>query len=92
MKQLLRSTAICAALAWGGVTFAQAPVVNIDHQKHPNLADAQDLIVRAYQKIDAAQSANGEKLAGHAQRAKDFLTKADEELRAAANVSNAEHR
>ncbi|HEY6413233.1 MAG TPA: hypothetical protein VIX42_06080 [Edaphobacter sp.] len=47
---------------------------------------------RAYQKINAAQRDNQNQLGSHAQRAKDLLTQADEELRFAANVSNAERR
>ena len=40
-----------AAVLCGGVMFAQAPVVNIDSHKHPNLAGAQGHIVEAYQLI-----------------------------------------
>ncbi len=79
------------AFICGGVIFAQAPVVNIDAHKHPNLAGAQNNIVQAYQLIDRAQSANRDELGGHAQKAKEHLMQADAELRAAANVANAEH-
>lgn len=72
--------------------FAQAPVVNIDSNKHPNLAGAQNNIVQAYHLIEKAQGANHDELGGHAQKAKDLLTQADAELRAAATVSNEEHR
>jgi hypothetical protein len=80
------------AFVCGGVMFAQAPVVNIDAHKHPNLAGAQSNIVQAYQLIDKAQGANRDELGGHAQKAKDLLMQADAELRAAANVSNQDHR
>jgi hypothetical protein len=85
------SAAIYAALACVSVTFAQAPVVNIDPHRHGNLAAAQSYIVQAYQKIDTAQRDNHDQLGGHAQKAKDFLTQADAELRLAANVAN-DHR
>jgi hypothetical protein len=90
-KSLLINTALYTALACAAVTFAQAPVVNIDPHHHPNLAEAQKHIVEAYQKIDVAQHDNNERLGNHAQRAKELLTQADAELRAAANVANAEH-
>ena len=83
--------AASTAFICGGVMFAQAPVVNIDAHKHPNLAGAQTRIVEAYQLIDKAQSANRDELGGHGEKAKDFLMRADAELRAAANVSNSEH-
>jgi hypothetical protein len=91
-KKLLASTAIYTALACVSVTFAQAPVVNIDSHRHGNLAAAQSFIVQAYKKIEAAQHDNQGQLGGHAQKAKDLLTQADAELRLAANVSNSEGR
>lgn len=90
-----KKMAIAAALtvvAFVGVAMAQAPVVNIDPHRHGNLANAQKYIVQAYQKIDAAQRANDGQLGGHAQRAKDLLVQADQELRLAADVSNSEGR
>ena len=91
MKKNLVTAAVCAALALGGIMFAQAPVVNIG-TKHGNLRAAQSYIVQAYQKINQAQRDNQDQLGGHAQKAKDFLVQADEELRQAANVSNSEGR
>jgi hypothetical protein len=90
-KNFLTASATCLALAVGGVTFAQAPVVNIDPHRHGNLAAAQSYIVQAYERINRAQAANNYQLGGHAQRAKDLLVQADVELRLAANVAN-EHR
>jgi hypothetical protein len=75
-------------LSFVGTVFAQAPVVNIDRRRHGNLAAAQSFIVEAYQKLDMAQQANEDQLGGHAQRAKQLLTQADQEIRLAANVSN----
>jgi hypothetical protein len=68
---------------------AQAPVVNIDSNRHGNLAAAQGDIVDAYQRIHMAQHANDGQLGGHAQKAKDFLIQADAELRLAADFANA---
>jgi hypothetical protein len=67
--------------------FAQGPVVNIG-TRHGNLQAAQQYIVAAFQRIDDAQRANHGQLGGHAQRAKDLLAQADEELRLAADVAN----
>ncbi len=84
--------ALCTALACGGMMFGQGPLVNIDARRHGNLAAAQSYMVQAYQKIDEAQRANEDQLGGHAQRAKDLLVQADEQLRLAANVSNDKRR
>jgi N-acetylmuramic acid 6-phosphate (MurNAc-6-P) etherase len=91
-RRIILNLAASTAFICGGVVFAQAPVVNIDAHKHPNLARAQSNIVQAYQLIDRAQSANRDELGGHGQKAKELLMQADAELRAAANVSNQEHR
>jgi hypothetical protein len=87
---------VCAATLCGGMLLAHsqathppAPVVNIG-TRHGNLRSAQQDIVSAYQKINAAQRDNDDQLGGHAQHAKDLLAQADAELRQAANVSNAE--
>jgi hypothetical protein len=91
-RSLFLKFATSTALFCGAVMFAQAPVVNIDAHKHPNLASAQNYIVQAYQMIDKAQGANRDELGGHGEKAKALLSQADAELRAAANVSNQEHR
>ena len=90
-RDLIVKAALAATLVCAATVFAQAPVVNIG-DKHPNLRAAQAAIVQAYQIIDKAQQANQDQLAGHAQKAKDYLAKADAELRMAANTSNAEGR
>lgn len=91
-RSLSLSVASTAVLICGGIVLAQGPVVNIDAHKHPNLAGAQNHIVEAYQLIDKAQAANKDQLGGHGEKAKQLLSQADAELRAAANVSNAEGR
>jgi hypothetical protein len=87
MRNLLRNSAVCLALASGAIMFAQGTVVNIG-TRHGNLQAAQQYIVAAFQRIDDAQRANHGQLGGHAQRAKDLLAQADEELRLAADVAN----
>jgi hypothetical protein len=91
MKNLGRKSTIFLILASAVMVFAQQPVVNIG-SRHGNLRAAQQYIASAYQRIDQAQRANDGQLGGHAQRAKDLLMQADEELRLAADVSNAEGR
>lgn len=89
-KRKFRFVGASAVLIFAGVAYAaQRPVVNIG-ERHGNLRSAQEMIVGAYDKIDQAQQANHGELAGHAQRAKDYLVQADQELRAAANVANQE--
>jgi len=100
-KRIITSGLLLAALIAGPLLAAQdaqapqspqglpAPVVNIDPDRHGNLAEAQGYIVDAYQRIDMAQSANRDQLGGHAQNAKDFLAQADTELRLAADFANA---
>lgn len=91
MKRNLVTLLLCLTSALVGVVLAQGPVVNIDRNRHGNLAAAQSYIVQAYERLDRAQQANEDQLGGHAQRAKDLLTQADHEIRLAANVAN-EHR
>ncbi len=55
---------------------------------HPNLREAQKLINQAFDKVSAAQKANGDKLGGFAAQAKDALARAKEEIRLAAEASN----
>ena len=86
-KSFLIATAF--GVVYCGVGLGQAPVVNISTH-HGNLRSAQGHIVDAYQLIDKAQSANHGQLGGHAQKAKDLLVQADQELRLAANVANEE--
>jgi len=70
----------------------QRPIRNVNPHHHPNLAAAQRITERAYQKIVEAQQANEFDLGGHAQHAKELLDQANRELKAAAQVSNENHR
>ena len=70
----------------------QAPYVNIDPDRHGNLAAAQSNIVQAFGRINDAQRDNNDQLGGHAQRAKELLSQANQELRLAADVANEHER
>jgi hypothetical protein len=92
-KNLLMLVALGGAVVAAGCATAQAgnPPVDIG-DRHGNLRAAQELIQQAYARINRAQADNDSQLGGHAQRAKDLLSEASEELRLAANVSNQEGR
>ena len=70
------------------MAIAQAPSVNIDPGRHGALASAQGSIVQAYASISEAQRNNNDHLGGHAGRAKELLSQANEELRLAADFAN----
>ena len=76
-----------------GMVFAQKkPAQNVSPKRHPNLAAAQRFSAQAYQKVVAAQQANEWDLGGHAQKAKELLDQANQELKQAAEASNANHQ
>ena len=75
-----------------GMVFAQKkPAQNVSPRRHPNLAAAQKFSAQAYQKVVAAQQANEWDLGGHAQKAKELLDQVNQELKLAAETSNANH-
>jgi hypothetical protein len=72
-----------------GVSVAQKkPVQNVSAKRHPNLAAAQKLTDQAFNKITAAQQANEWDMDGHAQKAKELLDQANNELKKAAEAAN----
>jgi len=74
-----------------GLLFAQKkPRENdkVSPKRHPNLAAAQRLTHQASERVTDAQNANEWDLAGHAQKAKQLLEQADDELKKAAEISN----
>ena len=75
-------------LSLGGIAVAQRPKENVSPGRHPNLAAAQRLSRQAWQRVVDAQKANEWDLAGHAQKAKDLLDQANNELKQAAEASN----
>ena len=76
-----------ALLIAGGMVIAQ-PKQNVSKGLHPNIAAAQRLSEQAYQRIIQAQEANEWDLGGHAQKAKNLLEEANNELKLAAEQSN----
>jgi len=89
----IKSIMCASALALlASSALAKAPVDNVSHRRHPNLAAAQHLTTQAYEKIAAAQRANEFDLDGHAAKAKDLLDQVNRELKAAAETSNENHR
>jgi len=88
-KKILASSALAAALFFGGVALGQRPAQNVSAERHPNLAAAQRLTNMAFNKIVAAQQDNEWDLDGHAQKAKDLLDQANQQLKLAAEAANA---
>jgi len=85
---LLRPLLVMALLCVGFLYAADRPANNIDPNRHPNLAAAQQLCNQAYDKMTAAQEANDFDMEGHAQKAKDLLVQASKEMKAAAMAAN----
>jgi hypothetical protein len=75
-------------LASVGAAYAEVPAVNVSPRLHPNIAAAQKLSRQAYDKITRAQKANQYDMEGHAQKAKDLLGQANDELKLAAEAAN----
>jgi prophage antirepressor-like protein len=71
-----------------GSALAKDPVVNTSAKKHPNLNAAQKLAEQAFEKLEAAQKANEYDMDGHAQKAKDALKLANDEIKLAAEAAN----
>jgi len=69
------------------LAFAE-PGRNVSWRKHPNLAAAQKFVDKAFEKISAAQTANEFDMDGHAQKAKELLDQANQEIKAAAEAAN----
>jgi hypothetical protein len=82
-------TGILSALLLCALTLAQEPVVDIDKGKHPNLAEAQRLVVEANRHIAEAQKDNNYDMKGHAEKARQLLAEVNQELKAAAEAANA---
>jgi len=80
---------ILCALVLCCVSLAQEPIVDIDAKRHPNLAEAQRLVVQANHYIEVAQKANDYDMKGHAEKARQLLAEVNRELKAAADAANA---
>jgi predicted lipoprotein with Yx(FWY)xxD motif len=84
VQALLGTAALAAAVA----AFAQEPVQNVDPKRHGNIAAAQNMVRQAYDRITVAQQDNRYDLGGHANRAKDLLRQANQQLKLAAEAAN----
>lgn len=91
MKKSILAGVCVLLLVAAGVLFAQPPAKNVSPHRHPHLAAAQRLSHQAWEKIVEAQKANEWDLGGHAQKAKELLDQVNNELKQAAEVSNANH-
>ena len=72
----------------GALGVADPPARDVSPKKHPNLAAAQRLAERAWQRTLDAQKANEWDLQGHAQKARELLDQANAQLKLAAEASN----
>lgn len=82
-------SAILGAALLCGVALAQEPVRDINKSVHPVLAAAQQHVVEANKNVEAAQKDNGYDMKGHAEKARDLLVQANQELKAAAEAADA---
>jgi hypothetical protein len=91
LKNQILTAVFGSALLLGAYAVAQqpAPKKNVSAANHPNLAAAQRMTAQAFAKIMAAQEDNEFDLAGHAAKAKSLLDQANNELKEAAETSNA---
>lgn len=88
-QQLLVSTMLGAIVFCCGLTLAQEPVQDIDRKVHPNLAEAQNHVAQANKYIIVAQKDNKYDMQGHAEKARQLLVQANQELKLAAEAANA---
>lgn len=87
-KVVLAGTLTVASCGAAAVGLAQRPAQNVNPGRHPNIAAAQRLVEQAYNRITTAQQANEFDMNGHAQRAKELLDQANNELKMAAQTAN----
>ena len=90
-KPSLLKCTLGLALLLGTMASAQ-PRRNVSPARHPNLAKAQQLAHQAWEAVVKAQQANEWDLGGHAAKAKQLLDECNNELKLAAEQSNANHR
>lgn len=82
------SGALAGALICGGAILAQAPGVDVDANRHPELAEAQRHISEAYVAVEKSQEAHKDQLGGHGEKARDLLAQASREIKAAAEYAD----
>ncbi|MBS1852427.1 MAG: hypothetical protein JST79_16090 [Acidobacteria bacterium] len=88
MTKKMISTLVLLAATCALLYAASAPTVTVDSSRHGNLASAQQSIVAAWQSINTAQQENRNHLGGHAEKAKDLLNQANQEIQYAANSAD----
>jgi hypothetical protein len=88
MMKLIKPALIAAIAVSALPAIAQVPVQNVDPARHPELAAAQSLSRQAFDRLTAAQRANGYDLGGHASQAKALLLQANDEIKLAAISAN----
>jgi hypothetical protein len=91
-KKIQLFTAMLLSVLLCSITLAQEPVVDIDKNRHPNLAEAQRLVVEANRYIKEAQKDNRYDMKGHAEKARQLLVEVNQELKLAAEAANAAER
>ena len=80
MKKIILALMLGALLGAGAMAYAAG--------RHPNLNEAHKLVLKALNKLDAAQKDNEFDLGGHAAKAKDLLTQAESEIKQAKDAAN----
>jgi len=89
MRKIILSVILGALmLSSVGAAYAEVPEMNVNPRRHPDIAAAQRLSRQAHGKISRAQKANRYDMEGHAQKAKELLDQANEELKLAAQAAN----
>ena len=89
MRKIILSVILGALLLSSvGAAYADVPEMNVNPRRHPDIAAAQRLSRQAHGKISRAQKANRYDMEGHAQKAKELLDQANEELKLAAQAAN----
>lgn len=88
-KKIRVFSAMLGTLVFCAITAAQEPAVDINSKRHPNLAEAQRLVVQANHYVELAQKDNRYDMKGHAEKARVLLTQVNDELKAAAEAADA---
>ena len=91
----MKKSIVAAVLGLGmlGSLAIAKPKIDVSAHRHPNINEAQEFVRKAYEKMNAAEKANEYDMGGHAQKAKELLDKASEEMKLAAEGANEhEHR
>lgn len=92
MNKFTQAVLTVALAVTAASAFAAQPVRDVSGSRHPNIAAAQKLTDKAYQRIVAAQQANEWDMDGHAAKAKELLEQANHELKEAAEAANKHDR